>query len=189
MKDNRIGATSIGMDMAALGFAAVQSDLPDISEGTEDSYEDENDIIEAGAATPSLPPKDVDKPDVTEITEHENDEDFTEYSEKEGIDEEDEKEHTHRTGKHLWGVVAIAGTFVGASILRSMTTPIDEDDVIALTAFAKGGADVGGGGGGAGAGTGATTGVGAGAGAGGGGTEAAGGGGGGVGSSGSSPAQ
>jgi hypothetical protein len=185
--DNRIGATSIGIDMATLGFAAVQSDLPNISEGTEDSYEDENDIIETGAASPSLSSVDADKPDVTETTEHENDEDYTEYSEKEGIEEEHEKEHTHRTGKHLWGVVAIAGTFIGASILRSMTTPIDEDDVIALVAFAKGGTDVGGGGGGAGAGT--TAGLGAGAGAGGGGTGAAGGGGGGVGSSGSSSAQ
>jgi hypothetical protein len=166
---------------AALGFADVRGDLPDISEGTEDSYEGENDIIEAKASAPS----DSDKPDVTETTEHENDEDFQESSEKEDIDEELEKEHTHRSGKYLWGVVAIAGTFVGASILRSMTTPIDEDDVIALAAFAKGGADVGGGGGGAGAG--ATAGVGAGAGAGGGGTGAASGGG--VGSSGSSPAQ
>jgi hypothetical protein len=177
--------------MAALGFAAVQSDLP----ATEHSYQDENDIIEAGATAPSLSPigakpVDADKPDVTETTEHEDDQDLTEYSEKAGTAEENEKEETHRSGKYLWGVAAIAGTFVGASILRSMTTPVDEDDVIALTAFAKGGAGVGGGGGGGGGGgAGATAGVGAGAGAGGGGggTVAAGGDGGGT--AGSSPAQ
>ena len=171
--------------MTALGFAAVQSNLPDISEGTEHSYEEENDIVEAGATASPLSPIDTDKPDVTETTEHEDDEDFTECSEKEGTDEELEMEDTHRSGKHLWRIAAIAGTFVGASILRSMTAPVDEDDVIALVAFSKGGAGVGGGGGGGGAG--ATVGVGAGAGAGSGGT--AGGGGGGIGTARSSPAQ
>jgi hypothetical protein len=193
VNDHRIGVTGIGIvGMAPLGFVAVQSDLPDISEGTEHSYEDENHIVEAGAAASPLSPINVDKPDVTETSEHEDDEDFTESSEEKGTDEELEKEETHRSGKHLWRIAAIAGTFVGASILSSMTAPVDEDDVIALVAFSKGGAGVGGGGGGGG-GAGATAGVGAGAGAGSGGTAASGGGGGGggggVGTAGSSPAQ
>jgi hypothetical protein len=189
VNDHRIGATGIGIGMAALGFAAVQMDMFDSMDDTESSDEDENDIIEAGAATSSLSPiggKPVDgeKPDITETTDHEDDEDSTEYSEKEGADKENEKEQTHRSGKYLWGVVAVAGTFIGAAILSSMTTPVDEDDVIALAAFAKGGTGVGGGGGGGG-GAGAT--VGAGAGAGGGGTAA--GGGGGEGTTGSTSAQ
>jgi hypothetical protein len=193
VNDDILGETGIGIGMAALGFAAVQMDWPDIMEDTEPSDDDENDIVQAGAAASSLSPigakhDDGDKPDITETTEHEDDEDSTEYSEKEGSDKENEKEQTHRSGKYLWGVVAIAGTFIGASILSSMTTPVDEDDVIALTAFAKGGAGVGGGGGGGG-GTGATAGVGAGAGAGGGGTAAGGGGEGGGGPAGSSSAQ
>jgi hypothetical protein len=109
--------------MAALEFPDVQSDLPDNSEGTEHSYEEGNDIVEAGAAASCLSPIDADKPDVTETTEHEDDEDFTSFSAKEGPDEELEKEETHRSGKHLWRVAAIAGTFVGASILKSMTAP------------------------------------------------------------------
>jgi hypothetical protein len=195
VNDYRVGTTGIVIGMVALGFAAVQMDLSDIMEDTESSDEDENEIIEAGAAASSLSPiggKPVDgeKPDITETTDHEDDEDSTEYSEKVGADKENEKEQTHRSGKFLWGVVAVAGTFIGAAILSSMTTPVDEDDVIALAAFAKGGAGAGGGGGGGG-GTGAT--VGAGGGAGGGGTAAGGGGegggGGGGGTAGSSSAQ
>jgi hypothetical protein len=121
------------------------------------------------------------QPDVTETTDHEDDEDFTEHSEEKEVAKEE-----HRSGKALWGIAAIAGTFIGATILMSMIMPVDEDDVIALVAFTKGGTGVSGGGGG-GAGASATTGMGAGVGAGTGGTATAGGGG--VGTAGSSPVQ
>jgi hypothetical protein len=125
-----------------------------------------------------------DLPDITEATERE---DTTESSETEDTDGEvEEEEETHRSGKHLWGIARIAGTFIGATIIGGMavSTPVDEDDVIALSVFLNAGG--GGGGGGGGAGAGAGLGVGAGAGGGGGAAAAAGGGGG---AAGSTPAQ
>ena len=85
------------------------------------------------------------QPDVTETTDHEDDEDFTEHSEEEEVAKEE-----HRSGKALWGIAAIAGTFIGARMISGMMggSPADEDDAIAVVALTKSG--VGGGGGGAG---------------------------------------
>jgi hypothetical protein len=85
------------------------------------------------------------QPDVTETTDHEDDEDFTEHSEEEEVAKGDQ-----RSRNALWGTAAIAGTFVGASMISSMIggSPVDEDDAIAVVALTKG--SIGGGGGGAG---------------------------------------
>jgi hypothetical protein len=90
------------------------------------------------------------KPDVTETTEHEDDEDFTEHSEEEEVAKEE-----HRSGKALWGIAAIAGTFIGATMVSGILggSPVDEDDAIVVVTLVKGSA--GGGGGGAGGGAGA----------------------------------
>jgi hypothetical protein len=90
------------------------------------------------------------QPDVTETTDHEDDEDFTEYSEEKDVAKEEQ-----RSGKALWGIAAIAGTFIGATMISAMRggSPVDEDDAIAVGTLTKGGASGGGGGaGGAGAG-------------------------------------
>jgi hypothetical protein len=141
-----------------------------------------------------------DVPDVTETTEHEDGEhddyeDSTEQSEQ----EKEGKEHKR---SHLWGVAAIAATFIGANIIAGLVSgpPVDEDDVIAVATLfqgkglgvAAGGGTGGGTGGGAGAGAGTGAGVGAGAGGGAGGGAAASGGdgggaGGGAGGGGTSP--
>jgi hypothetical protein len=93
------------------------------------------------------------QPDVTESTEHEDDEDFTEHSEEKEVVFKEEQ----RSGKSLWGVAAIAGTFIGATMINGMMggSPVDEDDAIAVGALTKGSA--GGGGGGAGGTAGATS--------------------------------
>jgi hypothetical protein len=91
------------------------------------------------------------KPDVTEIIDHEGDENFTEHSEEEEVAKEEP-----RSGRALWGIAAIAGTFIGATIIGGMIggSPVDEDDAIAAVTVIEGGAG-GGGGGGGGAGGGA----------------------------------
>jgi hypothetical protein len=114
--------------------------------------------------------------DVTETTEHQNDkhegEDSTEHP----------GEEKERKRSHLWGVAAIAGTFVGmVGLALASGPPVDEDDAIAVATIFQGkglgvvaGGGTGGGtGGGAGAGAGAGAGVGAGAGGGAGGGAAA----------------
>jgi hypothetical protein len=85
------------------------------------------------------------KSDVTEIIDHESDEDFTEHSEEEEVAKEE-----HRSGRALWGIAAIAGTFIGVTMIGGVLggPPVDEDDAIAVVTIVKGGA--GGGGGGAG---------------------------------------
>jgi hypothetical protein len=82
------------------------------------------------------------QPDVTETTDHEDDEDLTEYSEEKEVAKEE-----HRSGKKLWGIAAIAGTFIGATMVGGMIggSPADEDDVIAVVALTKGSAGGGGG--------------------------------------------
>jgi hypothetical protein len=85
------------------------------------------------------------QPDVTETTDYEDDEDFTEHSEEEEVAKGEQ-----RSRNALWGTAAIAGTFVGASMISSMIggSPVDEDDAIAVVALTKG--SIGGGGGGVG---------------------------------------
>jgi hypothetical protein len=98
------------------------------------------------------------QPDVTETIHHEDDEDFTENSEEKEVAKEE-----HRSGKGLWKIAAIAGTFIGATMIRGMIgdSPVDEDDAIAVVTLTKdsavgGGGDAGFGGTGAGAGGGGT---------------------------------
>jgi hypothetical protein len=96
------------------------------------------------------------QPDVTETTYYEDDEDFTENSEEKEVAKEEQ-----RSGKALWKITAIAGTFIGATMISGMLggSPVDEDDAVAVAALIKGSAGGGGGGaggGGAGAGAGGT---------------------------------
>jgi hypothetical protein len=83
------------------------------------------------------------QPDVTETTNHEDDEDFTEHSEEKEVAKEEQ-----RSGKSLWGITAIAGTFIGMKMISGMMSgsPVDEDDAIAGVALTKGSASGGGGG-------------------------------------------
>lgn len=94
-------------------------------------------------------------PDVTETTDHEDDEDLTEH-----LDEKEVAKEEHRSGKALWGVAAIAGTFIGATMISGMIggSPVDEDDAVAVVTLIKGSAG-GGGGGAGGAGAGGTVGA------------------------------
>jgi hypothetical protein len=99
--------------------------------------------------------------------------DATETSEHQDDEHEDKDPTKHPGGEkerkrsHLWGVAAVAGTFVGMVGLALVSgPPVDEDDAIAVAAIFQGkgaGAIAGGGtGGGTGAGgTGAGAGVGA----------------------------
>jgi hypothetical protein len=91
------------------------------------------------------------QPDVNETKDHEDNEDFTEHSEEKEVVSKEEQ----RSGKSLWGITAIAGTFVGATMISGIMggSPVDEDDAIAVAALTKASAGGGGGGtGGAGAG-------------------------------------
>jgi hypothetical protein len=91
----------------------------DNSEGAlHHSYEEGNDIVEAGAAVSRLSPVDADSSMSRKLLSTKTMK-ILPFSAKEGPDEELEKEETHRSGKHLWRVSI--NTFVGASILRSMT--------------------------------------------------------------------
>jgi hypothetical protein len=81
-------------------------------------------------------------PDVTEITDHEGDEDCTEHSEEEEVAKEEP-----RSGRALWGIAAISGTFIGATIIGGMIGGLDEDDAIAAVTVIKEGAGGGAGGG------------------------------------------
>jgi hypothetical protein len=67
-------------------------------------------------------------------------------------DEHEDKEEKERKRSHLWGVAAIAGTFVGMVGLALLSgPPVDEDDAIAVAAIVQGkgaGAIAGGGTGG-----------------------------------------
>jgi hypothetical protein len=131
-----------------------------------------------------------DVPDVTETTEHEDGEHDDDEDSIEQLEQEKEGEEKEHRRSHLWGVAAVAATFIGAGMIAGLMSgpPVDEDDAIAVATIFQGkglgvvaGGGTGGGtGGGAGAGAGAGAGVGAGAGGGAGGGAAASGGDGGV---------
>jgi hypothetical protein len=88
------------------------------------------------------------QPDVTETINHEDDEDFTENSEEKEVPKEE-----HRSGKGLWGIAAIVGTFIGATMISGLIggSPVDEDDAIAVVTLTTGSAGGGGGDAGGGA--------------------------------------
>jgi hypothetical protein len=122
MKDHIIEAAGIiGIGLATLGFSALQRDLPVIIEGSEHSYEGEE----------------REKPDLTETTDHEDDEDLKEHTEE---DEAAEEPKT-RSGKYLWGVTAAAVGFMAPKMLSAMMgggSPVDEDDALSAAMLIQG---------------------------------------------------
>jgi hypothetical protein len=122
MKDHMMKAASIiGIGMAALGFSALQRDLPVIIEGSEHSYEGEE----------------QEKLDFTETTDHEDGEDLKEHTEEEEAAEEPKP----RSGKYLWGVTAAAVGFLAPKMLSAMMgggSPVDEDDALSAAMLVQG---------------------------------------------------
>jgi hypothetical protein len=95
--------------------------LPVIIEGSEHSYEGEE----------------REKPDLTETTDHEDDEDLKEHTEE---DEAAEEPKT-RSGKYLWGVTAAAVGFMAPKMLSAMMgggSPVDEDDALSAAMLVQG---------------------------------------------------
>lgn len=104
--------------------------------------------MEHGLSPEQAKSMDSDTPEVIDATDRDDDEEFSDHSAKE--EEKGEKVEEKSRAQYLWGVAAIAGTFIGANLVGRMLggSPVDEDDAIAVVAIIKGGGGAGAGGGG-----------------------------------------
>ena len=67
--------------------------------------------------------------------------DEPELEETESSTVAEEEPHKPRSGAHLWGIAAVAGTFIGTTMLRAAgggADVVDEDDALAAVAFFQG---------------------------------------------------